>query len=150
VKDFVSQVWVAGQIEYHRKNAARCERLGRRLERWGTIMFLLALIAAALHIAVPKSDHSTRTVEAGLTFLAILLPAAGAAMGGFRSHREFSRLAKRSRNMGQELRELQERLAEADDPESVRRILREAEETMLGETQDWLMLMRFVPVQYPG
>lgn len=24
------------------------------------------------------------------------------------------------------------------------------EEMMLGETQDWLMLMRFAPVQYPG
>jgi hypothetical protein len=150
VRDFIDQAWVAGQIEYHRRNAARCERLGRRLERWGTILFLLALIAAVLHIALQKSDHSARTVEGGLTFLAIVLPAAGAAMGGFRSHREFSRLAKRSRSMGQELRELQERLAEADNPERVQQVLHEVEETMLGETQDWLMLMRFVPVQYPG
>jgi hypothetical protein len=150
VRDFVSQGWAARQIEYHRRNATRCERLGKRLERWGTVMFLLALIAAGLHIALPKSEHSAGTVEAGLTFLAILLPAAGAAMGGFRSHREFSRLAKRSRSMAQELQDLQERLAEVDDSESVRRVLREVEETMLGETQDWLALMRFVPVQYPG
>lgn len=150
VRDFIDQAWVAGQIEYHRKNAARCARMAKRLERWGTIMFLLALLAAALHIALPKPDHSTRAVEGGLTFLAIVLPAAGAAMGGFRSHREFSRLAKRSRSMEQELRELQERLAEADSPESMRQVLHEVEETMLGETQDWLMLMRFVPVQYPG
>lgn len=150
VRDFVDGAWVAGQIEYHRANAARCGRLGQRLERWGTIMFLLALVAATLHIALPRPEHGAGALEAGLTILAILLPAVGAALGGFRSHREFSRLAKRSRNMVQELSELRERLAEAEDPESLRRILRETEETMLGETQDWLMLMRFVPVQYPG
>ena len=150
IRDFAGKAWVDDQIDYHEGKAKDCERMGRRLERWGTVMFLLALAAAVAHLVVSRQGHHATSLGSALTFAAILLPAVGAALGGFRSHREYSRLGKRSRNMWQELRELRERLSEADDPESIRRALSEAEETMLGETQDWLMLMKFVPVQYPG
>ena len=85
-----------------------------------------------------------------LVFLAIVLPGAGAALGGYRAHREYSRLAKRSAGMALELRELATRLDEVRDPESLGNVLREAEQLMLIEVQDWLMLMRFVPVEPPG
>ena len=88
--------------------------------------------------------------EGLLVFLAIVLPGAGAALGGYRAHREYSRLAKRSAGMALELRELAARLDEVRDPESLGNVLREAEQLMLIEVQDWLMLMRFVPVEPPG
>jgi hypothetical protein len=85
-----------------------------------------------------------------LAFLAIVLPGAGAALGGYRAHREYSRLAKRSAGMALELRELAARLDEVRDPEALGNVLREVEQLMLAEVQDWLMLMRFVPVEPPG
>jgi hypothetical protein len=85
-----------------------------------------------------------------LVFLAIVLPGAGAALGGYRAHREYSRLAKRSAGMALELRELAARLDEVRDPEALGNVLREVEQLMLAEVQDWLMLMRFVPVEPPG
>jgi hypothetical protein len=150
IREFTKTAWVGEQIKYHEGNAKSCERKGRRLERWGTIVFLLALVAAIVHLAVPRQSHGATLLSSALAFAAILLPSVGAALGGYRNHREYSRLGKRSRNMWHELRELQERLSEADDPVSIREALSETEEAMLGETQDWLMLMRFVPVQYPG
>jgi hypothetical protein len=150
IRAFAGKAWVEEQIAYHERKAKECERKGRHLERWGTLMFLLALVAAAIHLALARGVHPAGPLVGALTFAAILLPAVGAAIGGFRSHREFSRLGKRSRYMCQELRQLRERLTEAEDPASIRQALLEMEETVLGEAQDWLMLMRFVPVQYPG
>jgi hypothetical protein len=79
-----------------------------------------------------------------------VLPGAGAALDGYRAHREYSRLAKRSAGMALELRELAARLDEVRDPEALGNVLREVEQLMLAEVQDWLMLMRFVPVEPPG
>ncbi|HEX9700907.1 MAG TPA: hypothetical protein VGD06_15735, partial [Acidobacteriota bacterium] len=102
--------------------------------------------------SVPGGDVSGEGApgEGLLVFLAIVLPGAGAALGGYRAHREYSRLAKRSAGMALELRELAARLDEVRDPESLGNVLREAEQLMLIEVQDWLMLMRFVPVEPPG
>ncbi len=150
IRDFAGKAWVGDQIKYHEGKARDCERMGMRLERWGTAVFLLAMVAAAAHVAVSRQGHHETLLSSALTLAAIILPAVGAALGGFRSHREYSRLGKRSRNMAIELRKLQERLGDAESIAEIRRILTEAEEMMLGETQDWLMLMKFVPVQYPG
>jgi hypothetical protein len=150
IRDFAGMAWVGDQIKYHENKAGDCERMGMRLERWGTAVFLLAMVAAATHMVVSRQGHHETPFISALTFAAIILPAVGAALGGFRSHREYSRLGKRSRNMAVELRKVQERLDDAESVEEIRRVLAEAEEMMLGETQDWLMLMKFVPVQYPG
>jgi len=63
--------------------------------------------------------------HAGLAFLAIVLPGIGTALGGFRGHREYSRLAKRSLNMAQALRELDQVLEEASTPEEISRVLQD-------------------------
>jgi hypothetical protein len=150
IRDFAGKAWVGDQIKYHESKARDCERMGMRLERWGTAVFLLAMVAAAAHVVMSRQGHHETPLSSALTFAAIILPAVGAALGGFRSHREYSRLGKRSRNMVIELRKLRERLDDAESVDEIRRVLAEAEEMMLGETQDWLMLMKFVPVQYPG
>lgn len=82
-----------------------------------------------------------------LTFVAIALPAVAAAAEGIRTHREYSRLAKRSENMALALRELDEEFVFASEPDALESLLRETEELMLQETQDWLMLMRFTDVR---
>ena len=45
------------------------------------------------------------------------------------------------------LRDIDDRLSHVSSPEALESLLREAEELMLRETQDWLMLMRFVELK---
>ena len=150
---FVRQNWLQDQIRFHERKSARCERLSRALERGGNMMFGLALIAAIAHLVVhsmPGARGGGHVLAGVFGFLAIVLPGLGAAMGGFRAHREYSRLAKRSRCMARELRDLDGELAEVETPETLAAALRTAEEFMVQETQDWLMLMRAAPLKQPG
>lgn len=71
-------------------------------------------------------------------------------MGGFRAHREYSRLAKRSQNMVAALKEVSEHLRRPSTPARVEALLRRTEAMLLAETQDWLMLMRFVRLRSGG
>jgi len=153
VKAYLQSHWLEDQIRFHEGKAERSGRLSRNLERAGWLAFLMAIGVAAAHLVIlwlhrGEEGHGFPGLTAA--FLSILLPGVGAAFGGFRVHREYSRLARRSGNMAAELRELKEGMEAADDPESLEKIVREIENLTLGETQDWLTLMRFVPVEPPG
>jgi hypothetical protein len=147
--DFVRKSWLQDQIHFHDNKAKDAGRLSHRLERGGMIIFAIALIAAVSHVILSLASHEAHGMwlEKALTFVAIVLPAIGAATEGIRSHREYSRLAKRSANMAGALRELDERSLFVSTPEALESLLRETEELMLRETQDWLMLMRFTDVR---
>ena len=45
------------------------------------------------------------------------------------------------------LTDLDERFSQISTPEGLESLLRETDELMLRETQDWLMLMRFVKLE---
>lgn len=145
LQTFVRERWVRDQIKFHEKKARDSERMSRLLERGGIVAFGLALLAAALHLIL--SAMHVEHLEKPLILLAISLPAVGAAIGGIRTHREYSRLAKRSRNMVVNLRKLDERFASGTDPQTLETLLRETERLMLLETQDWLMLMSFARLE---
>ncbi|MDQ2977342.1 MAG: SLATT domain-containing protein, partial [Acidobacteriota bacterium] len=144
-ESFARESWIQDQIEFHEKKARDSERMSRLLERGGIVAFGLALMAAALHLILfaLHIEWLGRT----LILAAISLPAVGAAIGGIRTHREYSRLAKRSNNMAINLRRLDERFSSASDPQTLESLLQETERLMLLETQDWLMLMRFAKLE---
>ncbi|OPZ76326.1 MAG: hypothetical protein BWY77_01929 [bacterium ADurb.Bin431] len=73
-----------------------------------------------------------------------MLPAAGASIGGFRTHGEYSRLAKRSQSMKTVLTELRSRFVYFAAPETLAEYLREIESVMLEENKDWIVLMRHI------
>jgi len=142
---------IRDQVRYHQRAAERAGRISRALEHGGATAFALAILGAVLHLSPTFAGHGEESVaEAALTFGAIVLPAVGAALGGFRAHREYSRLSKRSRSMAQGLRRLKRRFVGVSDPDQLAPLLRETERVMLSETQDWLALMEFVPVEPPG
>ena len=63
------------------------------------------------------------------------------------AHREHLRLEKRSANMAPQLEQVNKQMASATDPERFESLLRQVDEIMLRETQDWLMLMRYVEIK---
>jgi hypothetical protein len=145
LRTFVSKAWLDDQIDYHNTKVSKSDLANERLELGGVIVFSLALIAAALHLIL-HVFHIT-WMEMLLTFAAIVLPSVGAAIGGIKTHREYSRLKKRSENMVQSLSEIKTSLDQASNTAEFEVILREIEQMMLIETQDWLMLMRFAELE---
>jgi hypothetical protein len=153
-REFVGGRWLEDQRRFHESKWRHAETMSRRLEAGGRAVFVLALAAAAVHFAsgllldAGGGHASARSAwEHVLMFLAIALPGTGAALGGIRTHREYSRLARRSSNMEIALRGLESRFLLTADPDRFEQMLREAELLFLRESQDWLTLMRFVALE---
>lgn len=146
--EYVHNHWIKDQTTFHRNKHADVKKISRILEWSGLAIFFTAMAAAVSHlIFYPGREFQSTGLENLLIFSAIVLPAVGAAIGGIRSHREYSRMEKRSKNMEVVLSDLDERFLGISTPKALESLLREAEELMLRETQDWLMLMRFVELK---
>jgi len=146
---FVRERWIEDQLRYHESKSRAAERVSRRLEVGGMLIFAVALLAPAAHLILfrPGLGLEARWLEMSLTLAAIILPALGATLEGVRSHGEYSRIAKRSENMAEALRELDHRAGQVRDQETLHGLMHEVEELMLVEAADWLALMRFTKVE---
>ncbi len=146
---FVRARWVGAQIEFHAAKAEKAGRLSRLLEKAGRATFLAAIGASGWHLVSYALGHRgfLFALEKPAVFLATVLPALGAANGGVRTHREYSRLEKRSQSMDAALRELDRRFADVAAFGEIEMLLQETEQLMLQETQEWLMLMKFAKVE---
>jgi hypothetical protein len=144
--EFLRVSWIGGQIRHHEGKMKNRLRISRWLEWFGLGVFTAAIIAAAAHVlaGVLPAAGPPHAVENALTFIAISFPAIGAAVAGIRTHREFARLVKRSGQMAAALRDLDGRMQRARKPAELEALIRETEELMLRESQEWLMLMRLV------
>lgn len=70
-----------------------------------------------------------------------------ASLASMEGHRKYLRLEKRSAKMAPHLKQLGRRIVSATDPERFEGLLWQVDENMLRETQDWLMLMRYVEIK---
>jgi len=150
--DFIRQKWVKKQIEFHEAKARSAERKSRVLERMGLMIFIAAVVAALAHLLLHRVHMEALEVHLDafgkyLTFAAIFLPAGGAAIGGIRAHREYSRLAERSKNMEQSLTRLNAELSNQISREQLTDVLTRLEALTLLELQDWLMLMSLAKLE---
>lgn len=146
---FLRSRWIGAQIAFHTAKAEKAGRLSRILEKAGRWVFLAAIAVAAGHLGFFAFGHGgiLSLLEKPLVFLAITLPAAGAALGAVRTHREYSRLESRSRRMAEALRALDGRIAAAADFAELEPFMREAEGLILQENLDWQLLMAFVRLE---
>jgi hypothetical protein len=142
---FVRSRWLQKQIAFHSEKAVKAKQVNHWLERVGIVLFSAAVIAAGLHLLLALFHIDW--AEHPLTFAAIFLPAAGASIGGIRTHREYSRLAIRSSNMAASLKSLDDRMSAVSTPRELDHVLRQVEELTLMELQDWLMLMSVVKLE---
>jgi hypothetical protein len=157
LNSYVRDVWIGEQIEFHKDKKDREARSRKRLARAGAVVLPTTIAAAALHLlllawhpgsTVPESIHLLHLAfHQGLSFIALLFPAIAASLAGMEAHREHLRLEKRSANMAPQLERLNRQMASATDPERFEDLLLQADEIMLRETQDWLMLMRYVEIK---
>lgn len=146
LKDFFVGAWIEDQINYHRKTASHQERLHHRLAIVGIILFGLTFIAAVLH----AFHFGPRELHTLLSFMAVSLPAIGGALGAIRTHREYLRNAERSAEMVRHLEDIKWKMTRAGDLESFLQLVRETEETMLHENEDWRVAVRFHGLEPPA
>lgn len=141
LSEFVRKCWIRGQIKYHRMKSANNGRNGRLSELVGSSVFGLALLAALSHLVFFRQGRSS--IPAGFAAgAAIVLPAIGSAISSIAFHREWSRIEKRSRNMVAVLTDLESDFVQVSSAQELETLLRQTEELMLQETEDWLMLMK--------
>jgi len=67
----------------------------------------------------------------------------GGAIGAMRIHREFHRNSLRSAEMARHLKELKGEIDTAQDTGTLLQLVREMEEMMLHENEDWRVIFRF-------
>lgn len=139
LKRFVLQAWIEDQLIYHKETMKRHGGRHRRLVYVGNLLFAITFVAALLH-SMHLGPHWLHNL---LAFVAIVFPAVGGALGALRTHREYLRNTSRSSEMVRHLEELKARMMAADSPERFLPLVREAEETMLHENEDWRVVVRF-------
>lgn len=152
--NFINTGWVQGQIAYHIQNAAKLTAKNARLKRWGMLCFKLAISVSLVHLGFALYGAATGhhpegallILEELLSIVAITLPAAGAAVGGYRTLLEQSRIAARSRAMAQHLTRIIEQPV-VDNPAAFRQHLEKIQEVMLIESEDWLALMEHAELE---
>jgi hypothetical protein len=145
-KAFLTCAWIDEQIDYHRKTRVQHHLRNHLLLYGGNVLFGLTLFMAFLHVFHVGSELWNKIFG----FMAIVCPAAAAALGAIRTHREYLRNAKRSGEMVRHLEELKIQLQKAQNPEQFYRCVREIEETMLHENEDWRIVVRFHELEPPA
>ena len=140
---------IEAQVAYHNAAAHGAHLLHHRLHSTAIGLFAATAVACMLHLT--PLGHEAGWNDA-LTLLAAFLPACGAALAGITSHGEFSRVARRSEAMQQELQALAARVQSIQSPSSelTGRVAEEAARIMVDELVDWQVIFRGKPLTLPA
>lgn len=146
LKKYISLAWLEDQRKYHLKNVMKHLKKHKRYSIAGETLFFLTLLASVFHYM----NIGGHALGPSLTFLAISMPATGAAFSALRSHFEHNRLARRSEKMAAYLRELELQLVAVDSTDGLLRIVQEAQALMLNENSEWYVMIGFRKMETPA
>jgi hypothetical protein len=149
---YVRDVWLGDQVNFHVRKKTREGNARKRLAGASEVVLPATMAAAAVHLLLlwlvtGPAQESVEWIDQVLAFIALLFPAIAASLAGMEAHREHLRLEKRSANMAPQLERLKKQMGSATEPERFETLLHQVDELMLRETQDWLMLMRYVEIK---
>lgn len=145
IKRFLTEAWIEDQIGYHEGKSKHYLSNHRRITVITYISFGLTIVIALLHVIGIGSHHA----ETALALLAVILPAAASTTTALRSHRDYLRNSMRSAAMVGHLKELKDRMARAQNRGGFFELVKETEETMLHENEDWRVVVRFLTTEVP-
>ncbi|NQT77602.1 MAG: hypothetical protein HQ565_07805 [Bacteroidetes bacterium] len=148
-KDYIIKHWIDDQKNHHSEKHRKLTKLNKRFAYFGWVIYLIALIASGIHIVQSLStgfelDQLTENI---LIFLAIALPALGAAVVGIRKHGEYERIESRSYNMSEVIEDISIDFNKLHDKNEFVSLMYDLDKLMLLENQDWLMLMKLVKLE---
>ena len=146
LKYFICEAWIEDQIRYHDSTSKRHYGRHHRMTRVSYTLLGLTVGATIIHIV----DIGSHTLQNVLVFMAIIFPTAALFISAIRTHRDYLRNSMRSSEMVNHLTEIKERMATAEDHDTFLRLVKETEETMLHENEDWRVVVRFNISEVPA
>jgi hypothetical protein len=93
--------------------------------------------------------HTLHAIDNWLILLAVVAPAVGSALGAIRTHREYHRIATRHEETSRQLKDLNKRTLNAIDFAALLPLMRETEEAMLRENEDWRAVVKSREIEMP-
>jgi hypothetical protein len=144
LRHYLSEVWIGGQIRYHRKAARRQGAWENRLLLATVLLFGATLVVAFLHM---QRTGYKESLDRWLIVLSICLPAIGAAVHGIRVQAQFRRQCQRYTRMVGLLDQLKLDMDHAPSLARIREVATETERVMREENSDWFGVMRFHDVE---
>jgi len=139
VSSFANAAWIGAQLKHHQDKVNSRMTTARNMRERSYLIFALAILTGPCHVAAHYMH--LQILEVPLTAASLILPAAGAALSGYRAHMEYERLASRCEGMAAALSEIQENLMTATNAAGLLAVLREAEQLMTREVHGWTTLM---------
>ncbi len=143
VRHFLCEGWVEDQILYHDSIHKRHHRRHQRMALASYVLFGLTICVALLHVL----DIGSHFLETVFAFMAVIFPAVAASITAIRTHRDYLRNSMRSEEMARHLKELKGKMDKAQDLAEFFTLVKETEETMLHENEDWRVVMRFHSIE---
>ncbi len=145
LKRFLAKAWIEDQARFHSSTSAKYQRRHVRLGYITALLFVATFLVALLHAVGVGGDSSAKSLSWSnlLIFLAISMPALGAALSGIRAEREYLRNSERYGRMVHYLEDVERRISAATNFETIRQCAAQAENLMLEENRDWFLVMKF-------
>lgn len=144
---------VVSQERYHRKNSSRKHRAHKLWHRLAESLFIIAVIACGLHF-LPHAPERKPWFVLMLNLMVIVLPAVGGAIGAILYHNESERVARRSKALGERLKELKAELlakrGHAPTAQELGRLAEDFSNVCLAELMDWRFLFLDRPLGLPA
>jgi hypothetical protein len=141
------------QIEYHRRNARRMQKIADQLEWQSIVAFALTFLICVAEVwrAHGPGSGVHSPLDDVLHAASVILPAFGAALFGIRVHGDFEGSAERSAEMQRRLSTIASRMA-GNRPMSfaeLSALTEYAAIVMAGELDDWSFVYRGRPLALP-
>jgi hypothetical protein len=144
---------LADQCSYHRSTEKRMEKMERRLELIGAVLFILTLLALFVFVLTVLVDVPLRArISFAVTGIAAGFPALGTATFGIRVIGDFDGIARRSKRTYEVLQRIIDAI-DAEDPPSLtalRARARAASDIMLGDVSSWRLAAESRTLAIPG
>ena len=151
---FLRSRWIEDQLAYHRRTGEANDRRNGMLKRLGMSLFAGAIAVSVIHLGLSwltmhghEGGPLLRFVEDALFVVAITLPAAGAAVNGYRLLMEYSRTANRNHSVYAQLERILSAYREVSNSNELEELLAQVDDVMLLESWDWVRLMRFADLE---
>jgi hypothetical protein len=143
LESFILKAWIQDQIHYHESTKKRHYRRYLSMNVTSYVMFGLTILVTILFIVnISPFDNF-------LSFAATVFPAIAASITAIQTQRDYLRNSMRSSEMARHLEEIRAKMMATEEHSDFLELLKETEETMLHENEDWRVVVRFHTPEIP-
>ena len=143
MKRFVCEAWIEDQIRYHEGTSQRHLVRHQRMTTASYILFGLTIGVVLVRVL----NVGPQFMKTAFAFMAVIFPALAASITAVRTHRDYLRNSMRSAEMVLHLKEYKDKMSRAQNRDEFLGLVKETEETMLHENEDWRVVVRFHTIE---